>query len=325
MITQFDVCFFSTDTRENLSGLLPAGNKSLGGESILLLKFVAIYSVRRGLNSESRRQLVVSAKSLESFVGKSLSVSDLTEDLLNDFIVNYALDRSSTTVRNKRNQIIALWRAAASEGLTSPPNVEKIIKVRSARNAIVAFSVSDVEKLLAATKTKKRRHDVGMPFSLFWEISIRVAWDSALRWADQFKSLRVDAIQNDGSFQILQAKTNRVTVCQLSPSTMAAIKESLDLWPRELVTPWPKTQTTFAAQFARLAKSAGLVGTWKFLRRGSATDVERQHPGAGSQHLGHTPGSRIAEISYFDQSLLARNKTKPTELGANGFRQKDLF
>ena len=164
-----------------------------------------------------------------------------------------------------------------------------------------------------------------MPFSLFWEIAIRVGWDSALRWSDQFNTLRFDSIHADGMFQIRQAKTNRVTVCHLLPSTMAALRESRELYPRDLVTPWPKTQTTFAQQFARLAKTAGVNGTWKFLRRGSATDVERRHPGAGSQHLGHTPGSRIAETSYFDQSLLKRNQTKPTELGANGFRQKDLF
>jgi hypothetical protein len=92
------------------------------------------------------------------------------------------------------------------------------------------------------------------------------------------------------------------------------LAKSLELYPREFVTPWDATHTSFAAQFKNLANAANVGGTWKFLRRGSATDVERKHPGAGSTHLGHVPGSGVAESNYFDQRLLQRDKTMPTEL-----------
>jgi hypothetical protein len=90
---------------------------------------------------------------------------------------------------------------------------------------------------------------------------------------------------------------------------------SLELAPRQLVTPWMSSHETFDDQVKRLTQKAGIrQGTWKWLRRASATDVEIQRPGSATAHLGHVPGSRIAERSYIDPAQFSRIATTPREL-----------
>jgi len=74
-----------------------------------------------------------------------------------------------------------------------------------------------------------------------------------------------------------------------------------------VAVPWEASQQTFMDQVRRLVAEAGIrQGTWKWLRRAGACDVEIQSPGRGqaARHLGHAPGSKIAEIHYIDPAVV---------------------
>ncbi len=98
---------------------------------------------------------------------------------------------------------------------------------------------------------------------------------------------------------------------------MEALRASLVRCPRELVTPWLGSHETFSDQVRTLVRRAGVrPGTWKWVRRTSATDVEIQEPGAAPRHLGHAPGSKVAYASYVDpaQVAAARRGVSPRPL-----------
>jgi hypothetical protein len=95
---------------------------------------------------------------------------------------------------------------------------------------------------------------------------------------------------------------------------MEALRATVEACPRSLVCPWPASGETFRDQVERLVHRAGIrPGTWKWIRRGSGTDVELQARGAGHRHLGNTPA--IFRQSYEDQSQTGSGLPGPRELG----------
>jgi integrase len=279
-----------------------------------LADFLDDYAARRSLRPGSTRQMKLAVVQLCRWCGRELLVSDLTEKLVSDWLADYAASgKAPATVKGRRTAILILWRAAADAGLCSPPT-RNVRNVRLQWKPATAWRPDEVQRLIAACRLLPREHPCGLRRAVWWELAVRVAWDSALRWGDQI-SLPVNVIQPDGTFEICQSKTSRPVTCRLSPRTLDLLAATLATAPRKLVTPWPASRESFQEQCRRLVRKAGIrPGTWRWLRRGSATDVERLHPGCGSTHLGHAPGSRIAERHYFDHSLLGREAAQPTLL-----------
>jgi integrase len=147
---------------------------------------------------------------------------------------------------------------------------------------------------------------------VWFDLAIRVAWDSGLRWGDLI-ALPVAAVRPDGWTSVTQSKTGKVATFRLSASTMEALKATLETAPRDLICPWPSSHETFTTQVRNLVRRAGIrPGTWKWIRRASGTDVELQAEGAGHLHLGNT--RRIFEAHYADASQIARRPPAPREL-----------
>jgi len=138
-----------------------------------------------------------------------------------------------------------------------------------------------------------------------------VAWDTGLRWGD-LVTLQADQIGADGLVVRPQRKTGRPYIGRISASTAEATRRSLERTPLGTVFPWEASHETFCAQFRHLTELAGVrMGTWKWLRRGSATDVELERPGSASAHLGHKPGSTIAATNYLDPAILGAARRGP--------------
>jgi hypothetical protein len=282
-----------------------------------VVDYVQLYATTHELTPETVRQYQTTAERLEVWAGEPVLLTDLSELLVSAFLRDYAAGVKPATVRSKRTQLMALWRSAADEYLCEPPTR----RVRTARVPWVpreAWTVDEVRQLVAAATWLRSGPGGGMPRAEWFDLAIRIAWDSGLRWGDQIR-LRTSSIH--GNIVIVgQSKTRRPVCGRLSPSTMAALEDSLRRWPRDYVTPWRRSHETFNAQVRRLVAQAGIrPGTWKWLRRGSATDVEIQQPGKGmaARHLGHAPGSRVAEINYLDHSLIAAHApvVSPREIG----------
>jgi len=281
--------------------------------------YAANYSLLRDVRPETVRQYEITARLYERWAGGPARLDELDEQSVSAWLRDYAASGvEPETVRSKKVGLLALWRAAADEGLCDPPT-RRIRSVKCAYKPPTCWDVNEIMLLLDACRSLKRWHRTGLRRSAWFDLAIRVAWDTGLRQGDQW-ALPVSMVRPDGTIALSQSKTGRAVICQLSPSTLAALRRSLEIAPRDLLTPWMASHETFDDQFKRLVAKAGIrPGTWKWVRRASATDVEIQLPGSASAHLGHVPGSRIAERNYLDPAQLRRTVATPRELVVAAF------
>ena len=271
------------------------------------------YGLLHDVRPNTVAQYVFAADLFERWAGGPVRLDELDERSVSAWLRDYSAKVAPHTVRSKRRQVLALWRAAAEDGLCEPPTL-RVRGVRCPRLPVEAWTLDEVVALLGACRGLVRRHRCGLHRSVWWDLAIRVAWDSGLRWGDQIE-LPVAAVAADGAVWWSQSKTGRVVSFKMSPSTVAALKASLAACPRALVTPWPASHQTFSDQLDRIVARAGVrPGTWKWLRRSSGSYVELAAPGRGGEHLGHAPGSRIFAEHYASPRIIARTIPSPPEL-----------
>jgi integrase len=271
-----------------------------------------VYPLRRDIKESTHDQYLDSVRVFEKWAGAPIPLDTLDEDIVSRWLFAYSREAGPFTVKSKRSAILAIWRLAADEGLAQDPVTRRIRAARTPEQIIVAFTMAEVEQLLAACRNLKRPHKCGLPRPVWWDLAIRTAWDTGLRWGDVIR-LRASHVQTDGTIVSGQSKTSKVNVGKLSETTMAVLRDTLAACPRDLVCPWPATAETFRQQFGRLVRKAGVrAGTWKWLRRASGTDVEAQQPGAGHEHLGNT--ERVFRRHYADRSIIGRRIPSPRPL-----------
>lgn len=274
-----------------------------------LVEYLIEYALTRELERETLRQYEIAVQLYDRWrAGHGMDVARLNcldELELSAWLRDYAASgRAPSTVRSKRVMLVTLWRQAADDGYCEPPR-RRIRSVRVWLDAPTCWTDQEVYRLLEACQELPRWHRCGLRRSIWWELAVRVAWDTGLRWGDLIR-LCVDQIPPTGFFAMAQHKTKRIAVCRLDAPTMELLQESLEACPRELVVPWLSSRETFNDQVRTLVRRAGIrAGTWKWLRRASGTDVEIQQPGAATRQLGHKAGSTVAYTNYVDPRLVA--------------------
>jgi integrase len=279
------------------------------------------YSLLRDVKPETLRQYVIVAHLFERWAGGPVLLEQLDEASVSAWLRDYSAGKAPATVRAKKVQLLALWRAAADDGLAQEPSARRVRRVRVPAQAVTAWTRGEVEQLLRTAAGLKRRHRCGLSRAAWWDLAIRVAWDSGLRWGD-LVALRVDAVRPDGACTVVQGKTGRPISFRLSSATLDSLAASLASCPRALVCPWPSSHETFNDQSRRLVAMAGIrPGTWRWIRRGSGSDVEAQVDGAGHRHLGNTP--TVFERSYGDASIIGRRTPQPRELLVAALARQD--
>jgi integrase len=279
------------------------------------------YSLRRDCKPSTLRQYQISADLFERWAGRPIQLAELDEDSLSAFLRDYSATASPHTVRGKKAMILALWRAAADDRLADEPIARRVRRVRLPEIPVDAWTREEVERLLVACSYLPRRHPCGLTRAAWFDLAIRIAWDSGLRKGDLIE-LTASAIRPDGSGQWTQSKTAKVIAFQLSRTTMEILEASLAECPRRLVCPWGASHETFGDQVTLLVHKAGVrEGTWKWIRRGSGSDVEAQSLGSGHEHLGNT--RRVFEQSYACRSIIGRQIPRPRELLVGALRRQN--
>ncbi len=280
-----------------------------------LSAYAADYGLLHDVQPATLHQYAVSCRLFDQWAGHAVRLDELDERSLSLFLAHYAASGvSPSTVRAKRVQLLSLWRAASDEGFCDLPT-KRIRPAKVPWKAPVAWTMAEVVQLLSACDTLPRLHSCGLRRSEWFSLAIRVGWDLGLRWADQVYRLRCDMIGVNGVVAFTQHKTGRLVIGRLSESTLEALRSSLAYIPRDLATPWHGSHETFNAQMRTLVRKSGIrIGTWKWLRRSGATDVELQQAGAATRHLGHAPGSSIAARHYIDPAILHREFVSPSQL-----------
>lgn len=270
------------------------------------------YSLTRDIKPGTLRQYVIVADLVERWAGRPVRLDELDEPSVSEWLRDYSATVKPHTVRGKKTMLLALWRAASDDGLAQEPSARRVRRVRLPQLVPTAWTKAEVETLLTYVNTLKRKHRCGLSRAAWWDLAVRCAWDSGLRWGD-LVALRVDAIAADGTCTVTQSKTAKITTFRLSPTTLEAIRATVAACPRVLVCPWPASGETFRDQFTLIVQKAGIrAGTWKWIRRGSGTDVEMQLRGTGHLHLGNTRA--VFDRSYGDPTQLGAQTPAPREL-----------
>lgn len=272
-----------------------------------------VYCLNHEIGRETQRQYEIAVRLFERWSGGPVALSALDPLKVSEWLRELSATRAPSTVRAKRVQVMALWRAAADEGLCLPPS-RRVRSVRVPWKPPVAWTHEEVGHLAIAARRLKRRHACGLRRAVWWELAVRFAWDTGLRWGDMI-GVRVDQITADGLVVLAQGKTGCPAICRLAPSTLALAKASVASCPRGLLLPWPHSHESFARQLRGLVRAACIrSGTWKWIRRGGSTDCEIVEKGAATPHLGHRPGSKLAGLNYVDPIVLGVARTMPREL-----------
>lgn len=279
------------------------------------------YALLRDIKPDTIRQYQITADLFERWAGGPVPLDQLDEASVSAWLRDYAAGGVKPhTVRSKKNQVLALWRAASDDGLCDEPSARRVRRVRCPEQVVDAWTKAEVEQLLRTAATLPRPHRCGLSRAAWFDLAIRVAWDSGLRWGDLI-ALRVDSVQPDGT-TVVQSKTGKAVTFTLSPTTLEALAATLATCPRRLVCPWPASHETFNDQVRTLVAKSGIrAGTWKWIRRGSGTDVEAQADGTGHLHLGNTRG--VFEQSYLSPAILGRRTPAPRELLVEALARQD--
>lgn len=251
------------------------------------------------------------AANYSRFLGHPAAIADVNDGSVNAWLAAMlANGLARRTVRSYRGAMLMLWRFAIDGGLTDA-SPAKLRKVKVERILPLAWTERELVALLDQALSLGGRYKCGVSRSTFWAALILVLWDTGMRIGDALR-LRRDQINQDGRGCIVQGKTEWPLMFQLSPRTLAAVRE-LESEERLLLFGDCLSRDWVFEIFKRLATGAGLVGGTKKIRKSGATAVERATPGSAMGYLGHkSPG--LAYQYYVDPRIVGEGKPMPPPL-----------
>ncbi len=273
-----------------------------------LSEFVVSYCLEHPVCDSYRDQLEATARQLTEFSGGRLATAELRADVVNGWLVLLEGQCAETTVANKRRQLKTLWIAAHDAGLAPP--VGRLRKIRVTPKIPEALSLDQIQRLIQfADRLGGCFNGTTTPRRLYLGSLFRAYYDSALRVTDLL-SIERPWIFPGGFISLVQSKVKRAHRVVFRPETITAIDELLDGRTTGLIWPLWCHRRNFFKEIRRLFDAAGLPGSSKWVRRSSASYVERDNPGMGWRHLGHArPG--LAESNYLAPSIVAPEPTLP--------------
>jgi site-specific recombinase XerD len=275
-----------------------------------IFRLVERYILSRDVSQMYADRLQCRAAKLAKFAGTEGIDRLFTEDVVNGFLSSLAL--KPVTIRCYRTDIVSLWQAAADEDLVKYPRLRRIRRPKCDALVIECYTVNEARKLLQSARKLTGEYPTGVQKWLYWTAAIMVAWDSGLRRGDIW-NLRKSDIREDGTVRVVQHKTKQVVTARLRETTVKA----LSLIPYDKALYWAGDPGYFGQHFRRIAEGAGVErGSFKWLRRSSASYVDLQMPGAGTKHLGHATPQIFTK--HYDGKLGGHTLPLPPELDVSG-------
>ena len=269
-----------------------------------LHEFVSRYLAVRPVSVGYAHTIQKRTGKLIAFAGRSELVAVFNEATLNGFLET--LHHLSPFTQNKyRQDLLAIWRAAADEDRIPYPQPRRIKRVRTLPQVIECYVEHEARALVLAGEHLRGAYPNGVARRHYWPAIIRAAWDSGLRRGDLWR-LTTGQIRKDRSALIVQSKTKKVQPCRFYQSTIAAIERA----GGHLA--WPLCTRCFGQHFDEIQKASGVLrGTFRWLRRGSGSRIDADHPGTGHEHLGN--GRQVFDAHY-NARLNAAKRPLPPEL-----------
>ncbi len=260
-------------------------------EKVSLLEFVdAIYLAENAVCVKYGAMLRAVTRSFTAFLGRTATVGDLTEPTINGFLASRDGKVCPETIVNNRANLLRLWEYAAEIGyLPNRPNRRRVRRPKVSAKPPSAWTHAELAALLAAAaKIRGRCQLYGFLWSDFFVAFINLKYDIGVRLGD-ILAIGPGHIMGE-TVAITQHKTGQPVIHRIRRETLASIAKLLPE-SRDTVFALPHRREYFYARFRRLVKAAAVrPGGTKWLRRSSASYLERDNPGASRRHLGHKTG-----------------------------------
>jgi len=267
-------------------------------------RYLPVHPMKPGPKSEYRSVV----RRLGWFAGHDVIVDELSDDLIERFMVWRRGQVQAITVNGDRATLLALWREAWRKKLIDmlPRDIRKL---KVPKRLPVAWTTEEVSRLLTAAAQEPGLVGV-IPARLFWPALMLLVYDSGLRIGAirQLHALDLDA----GGFVSARAETQKQLTEQafsLHADTLAA----LAMLPaeREMLLPIPWTdKAPINRRLRRILGRAGLPSTsrdlFHKLRRTHGTRVcDRFGDEVARRQLGHSTVA-LTRASYIDPRQLHR-------------------
>lgn len=294
------------------------------GPGMFLADFVGVYVTQRNkerpigkdLGVRSRQNLDDVAAGFSKAIGRPARVIDLTADRINSHLAKLTVDgKSPYTVKSRRTGLMMLLRRAIRMRLINNVDPHDVRSVFCPRLNNDGYDVEQMRRLVAvASQLKGVNPRTKIPRKIYWPAALRVLWDLGLRSGDILR-LKVEHFKATGVIWAREQKTGKHRWRPLHPSTTAMLVECIAVDPdRERIFPGLSSRAFWRA-FREVARAANLGGTSKYIRRGAASEVDREHPGMGARFLNHSD-PQIFEEHYRVGRIAIDSKLMPPELGA---------
>jgi integrase len=262
-------------------------------ETLLLDFVIDTYLLENAVSDKYGKLLQTSVRVYSAFLNRPATLLDLNRHSINAFLDRYGQSVVPETVVGKRANLLRLWQYAYDLGLVKdPPERRRIRRPRIPRSSPTAWRLDELALLLVAAATMLGACPVyGFAWADFFVAFINLKYDIAIRFGDMLR-IRVEQIAGD-SIAVTQNKNGEVNFLPLRAETVRAIRRIVDGFPdRTLLFAWPRKRDKFWKRFRRIVETAGIRrGGTKWLRRSSASYIERDHPGSARRHLGHLTDS----------------------------------
>jgi integrase len=272
----------------------------------------------RDISNQTTKTYTAAIHSFERHLGRPGTIEDFNPVAVNEWLTALLEKVGRETAYSYRRHILALWRGAEELDLLKL-GPRRIKPIRRPARVIEGFSADDMDKLLVAAQRVRRK--------LWWRVFLQIAWFSGLRLADVLaieKHWIFPGPEGTGMLSIVQRKTGKSISKTLPADLMRDIHDLVEPGQRVVCPLWCRREAFFRA-FKRLTRRAGMpMATSKWIRRGSASEMEKLSPGAGPVHLGHARGSgaTIFDQSYRCDRIIQAKMVMPPAIGDGGRKDR---
>ena len=239
-------------------------------------------------------------------VGQRLCELDLQPDIVSAWLSELHEARSAIPVNKNRRELLILWNHAYANAVIEQDS-RRVRRFKQLQIIPVAWTADELSRLVEACYSLDGYFTNGIRRAAFWELLIRLAYDTGLRRGDLL-SLHFDQLRDDGQIVLHQRKTGWIHICgPLRIETVEILHATLPP-ERELLCPFTSGWSVFYDWWHRIRDAAGVSkdGALHKIRKTAASYVERDHPGTAMVFLGHrTPG--VAYRHYVDPTIATSN------------------
>jgi integrase len=244
--------------------------------------------------------------------GSELRIGELTNELVNDWLADLAAGgMNPQTLSGYKASLRCVWRSAFEAGDNQHAPL-RLRRIKKRALIIQAYRHDELKRILDYMATLDGTHPDGNKRSDFWQAAVHCGYCLASRRGDLL-TLRRDQFDDNGVVRYVQHKTGFANGGKLSIEAMYFVRRLASNGP---LLPFPFKRACFSRTFKRLRKAAGIErGSFKWVRRSSASYAELQRAGDGSRLLGHRCES-VFRQHYDDSSITGAVPVSPPPLGA---------